>query len=149
MRNSFIIFWQSLLALCFLPFAGYIYELAGRRIVLVTCLFGSVALFVILPFTAPNYPLLVLVKSLTYVFGTTVDAHPLIPDYVKSESRGRAVAMALLGTITGEVFAMTVFIGMTINMGLDQSFLFVAFICAAFTCVIPFIVREPKIRAGY
>ena len=113
---------------------------------LMSCLFGSVALFTVIPYTAPNYPLLVFVKSLTYVLGSVVDAHPLIPDYVKSESRGRAVAIALVGTVTGEVFAMTVFIGLSINMGLDQSFLFVAFICAMLTCVIPFIVREPTIR---
>ena len=131
-----------------MPFIGYMYELAGRRVVLTTCLFGSVALFTVIPYTAPNYPLLVFVKALTYVLGSIIDAHPLIPDYVKSESRGRAVAIQLIGTVTGEVFAMTVFIGLSINMGLDQSFVFVAFICTMLTCVIPFIVREPTIRAS-
>ena len=111
-----------------------------------TCLFASVALFGLIPYTAPNYPLLVFVKSLTFLLGSIVDAHPLIPDYVKSESRGKAVAIALLGSITGEVVAMTVFIGLSIHMSLDRSFLFVAFVCGILTCTIPCIVREPDIK---
>ena len=134
------------MGLIFLPFVGYVYELAGRRIVLMTSLFLSVALFALIPYTAPSYYLLVFVKSLTYVLGTIVDAHPLIPDYVKSESRGKAVAMAILGSIIGEVFAMTILIGMTLNMSLDQSFIFVALVCGALTCVIPIIVRDPAIK---
>ena len=134
------------MGIVFLPFIGYIYELAGRRCVIMTCLFASVTLFGVIPYTAPNYPLLVFVKSLTFLLGTTVDAHPLIPDYIKSESRGKAVAIALLGTITGEVFAMIFFIGMSINMDLNKSFLFVAFVCGILTCTIPFIVREPDIK---
>ena len=118
-KNSYIIVWQSILTLIFLPFIGYVYELAGRRCVIMTCLFSSVALFGVIPYTAPNYPLLVFVKSLTFLLGSIVDAHPLIPDYIKSESRGKAVAIALLGSIMGEVFAMTVFIGLSINMDLN------------------------------
>ena len=111
-----------------------------------SCLFTSVILFGFIPYTAPSYYLLVFLKSLTYLLGSVVDAHPLIPDYVKSESRGKAVALALLGSVFGEVFAMTVFIGLSINMSLDTSFLFVAFITGALTCMIPIIVREPFIK---
>ena len=124
----------------------FVEALLGRRCVIMVCLFSSVALFGVLPYTAPNYPLLVFVKSLTFLLGSIVDAHPLIPDYIKSESRGKAVAISLLGSIIGEVFAMTVFIGMSINMDLNQSFLFVAFICGVLTCLIPIIVREPIIK---
>ena len=145
-KNSYLIFWQSGIALCFLPFIGYLYEFLGRRLVIVMCLFASVALFLLVPFTAPNYYFLVIVKSLTYLLGTIVDGHPLIPDYVKSESRGRAVSCAVLGSILGEVFSMTVLIGLSIDMRLDESFVFVAIICGGLTCLIPMIIREPVIK---
>ena len=125
-----------------LPFIGYAYEFFGRKYVIITSLFTSITLSMLIPYTAPNYSLLVFVKSLTVVFGTIVDANPLIPDYIKSESRGKGVSISLLGSICGEVFAMTVLIGLTMDMDLDKSFLFVGLIMGSMSCLIPFIVRE-------
>ena len=137
----------SLTALACVPFVGYIYELLGRRCVILSCLFLSCALLVVVPYTSPNYTLLVIVRSILGALESFASTNPLIPDYVKSESRGKGNAIRASAYLIGEIFSMVALFGMTVNMELNKSFTFAAIICTLLTLIIPFVVREPKIKS--
>jgi hypothetical protein len=69
---------------------------------------GSAALLVgtvyVFPLTSPSITLLKCVYTLGFVFRCLKEANPLLLDYVKSESRGRAAGLRLFGTFIGEIF---------------------------------------------
>ena len=73
--------------------------------------------------------------------------NPLIPDYVKSESRGKGIAIRSAAYLIGEIFTMIALFGMTVKMELNKSFTFAAIVWTVMTFIIPFIVREPKIKS--
>ena len=73
--------------------------------------------------------------------------NPLIPDYIKSESRGAGTAVRASAFLLGEIFNFVALFGMTVDMDLDKSFTFAAVVCTVMTIIIPFIVREPKIKS--
>ena len=60
---------------------------------------------------------------------------PLVADYVKSESRGQAAALQIMGSLSGEVFAMMVLVGFSISMSIDESYAFAAAILAGLALV--------------
>ena len=83
----------------------------GRRIPIITAgELGALCLF-LTPQTAPSIALLTLVRAFLQICGATLGSHPLIMDYVKQESRGKAAAVQNLGNLIGETFAMSVLFG--------------------------------------
>ena len=144
-KNSRLYVCSSVVALISLPVIGYIYELLGRRCVIITCLFSSCALLVIVPYTSPNFHFLVAIRSILGMLEGFATTNPLIADYVKRDSRGKGVSIRVLGALLGEICSMTLF-GLTASMGIDSSFTVVAAVCACLTLIMPLIVREPKIK---
>ena len=130
----------------FQPFNGYIYELFGRRAPLTLCPFGTALLISILPQTAPYFSLCVIVRSLLSYFNGFLVTSPLIADYIKNESRGQAASFQAIGSLCGEIFAMMVLIGLTINMDVGESYAFVAAITACLALVLFCLIREPTIK---
>lgn len=74
-------------------FAGFIYDKIGRKVpISVSVILGALFVF-ILPETAPSMALLILNRVLIMITQTQLDCNPLIADYVKQASRGKAAAM--------------------------------------------------------
>ena len=114
--NSKVLFSACAMSLIFTPATGYLFDLFGRRIPLLIALLGSILLTFLIPHTAPSFPWLCFVRSLIGLCNTILMGSPLIADYVKKESRGRAVALATVGMLVGEVFSVVVLVNLTAGM---------------------------------
>lgn len=78
-------------------------------------------------------------------------AHPLIPDYIKRDSRGKAIAVCGIGLVLGEVFSIGVLFNQTKTMTYYNAFLVAGAVVALFGIFLFFVVKDPnmkKIRAG-
>ena len=94
------------------------------------------ALFIVLcPYTAPNVLYLKIVRALFAMAGSQISCHPLILDYIKKESRGKAAALQGLGSLLGEAFAMVVLFGYSKREGVsqDQGFRMAAIVVISLT----------------
>ena len=68
-------------------------------------------LILVCPYTSPSVPLLLVVRTLSSLPTMLIATHPLIMDYIKKESRGRALSLQALGALLGEAFAMVALFG--------------------------------------
>ena len=73
-------------------------------------------------------------------------ANPLVPDYVKRSSRGRAIALNGIGFVIGEVFSMGVLFNLTKSMDYRQAFLIAAGIIFAFAVFLLISVKDPDMN---
>ena len=104
-------------------FAGYIYELVGRKVTLFLSFFLSGLAYIWVPYTAPDYNMLILIRIIIGITAAAPTAHPLIPDYIKRSSRGKAIALNGVGVVIGEVFSMGVLFNLTKSMDYKHAFL--------------------------
>jgi sugar phosphate permease len=70
--------------------------------------------------------------------------NPCIPDYVKKESRGRAVVLQMFGSLMGEVMAMTVLFRYTSEIEPKISFTIAASCTLSVGVMVFFFVRDRK-----
>ena len=90
---SNILLVSMICGLAFTAIAGYIYDLLSRKVpILLAGLIGA-GLLSLLPHTAPSLVWLTIVRATIQMVLVTLSAHPLIMDYVKQESRGKAAAL--------------------------------------------------------
>ena len=94
--TSIVIVWAQILPLIFTPFLTYVYETIGRRIPLTYALLCNNLLFWLMPRVAPNFTLLCAIRAVISLNNTLLLGAPLISDYIKTESRGMAVATSAL-----------------------------------------------------
>lgn len=127
-------------------FVSYLYELVGRKITIFMSFFLTSILFVILPYTAPNLNNLILVRCLIGVTMAAPLSHPLVPDYVKRSSRGRAIALSGIGFVMGEVFSMGVLFNLTKSMSYKKAFLIAAGVTMCFAIFLLVAVKDPDLR---
>lgn len=127
-------------------FVSYIYELIGRKITIFVSYFLTSILFIILPYTAPNLNHLMIVRCAIGVTMAAPIAHPLIPDYVKRSSRGRAIALTGIGFVFGEVFAMGVLFNLTKSMDYQKAFLISAGITMCFALFLLIAIKDPDLK---
>ena len=127
-------------------FVSYIYELVGRRWTIFASFFSTALLFVYLPYTAPNINHLIAVRCAIGVTMSAPLANPLVPDYVKRSSRGRAIALNGIGFVIGEVFSMGVLFNLTKSMDYRQAFLIAAGIVFAFAVFLLISVKDPDMN---
>ena len=127
-------------------FIGYIYDLLGRYMVILLSSFGSALMLAIIPFTAPNHNLFIITFLLFNALISISGTNPLIPDYIRSDSRGQAVALKLLGLVFGELFNAMVLFGLTVEMDLNHAFIFSSIIVGVLNLPLPFLMREVEIK---
>ena len=96
-----------------------------------------------IPYTAPNFILLVAVRSALGAMEGYAAINPLIPDYIKSESRGVAIAARSTAFLIGEIFNILVLFGDTVRMDLKTSFPLVAAATAVLQLILPCLLKEP------
>lgn len=132
----------QLITLSIHPSFGYAYDLFGRKLIVV----GSAALLVgtvyVFPVTSPSITLLKCVYTFGFILRCLKEANPLLIDYVKSESRGRAAGMRLLGTFFGEIFCQAFLVGLTSKMSFKASFHLVSIILLVMVVPMFWMVKE-------
>ena len=94
----------------------FIYEMVGRRIPIWYSMLVTNALIFMMPRVAPDFTVLLILRAIVGLNNTLIVAAPLISDYVKLESRGRAVAINTLFIGFSQIFATQLLVPMTQSM---------------------------------
>ena len=74
-------------------------------------------------------------------------SNPLINDYIKKDSRGKAVALMGVGTLAGECFCVVVLLTLTKKMDLVQGFDVASLILLIMSLPVIYFVTKPIIKA--
>ena len=112
--TAVVIIWSQMLPLVLTPFLAYVYEIIGRRIPVTYALLSTNVLIWLMPKVAPNFTLLCGLRAVIGLNNTLIIGAPLISDYVKQESRGRAVAINTLAIGISQVFATQFMVPLTL-----------------------------------
>jgi MFS family permease len=88
---------------------GYTFDLFGRKLLIALSYALLIVMIWVLPYV-PSIALLIVSKAGVRVALQYLHSHPLIIDYIKSESRGKATSLQALGNGVGELIAMSVFV---------------------------------------
>ena len=75
-------------------------------------------------------------------------ANPLVADYIRKDSRGKAIALVATGMGVGETFSMTVLFGLSSNLPLNQSYQLASVILIAMTFASVFMLKEPELKTN-
>lgn len=127
-------------------FVGYSYEILGRKLTIFWSYFLTGLIFIAIPYTAPNYVYMVILRCAIGVTMSAPMAHPLIPDYVVRKSRGKAVALTGVGLVVGEVFSMGVLFKYTMSMTYKDAFLLTGSFIIFLSLVFFLIIRDPNMK---
>lgn len=152
-RQGRVISNIMLVAICcgmaFTAVAGYLYDIFFRKVTIFTAaVIAAICLFVC-PHTAPSLFWLTFVRAVIQMALATIGSHPMIMDYVKKESRGKAAALQNLGNLLGETFAMSVLFSISKKEGVSQNeaFSIAALMLGVLSLVTLLIVRDPTIQS--
>jgi len=115
--QSKIMFWGLLISCFFSFFVGALFDICGRKPVLTVAYAVLVSVILTMPYVPTINWLIVNRIGLTIAI-QFLHAHPLVIDYVKSESRGKANAAQNVGNLIGEAFAMIVLIQIQISLAI-------------------------------
>ena len=88
--------------------------------------------------------MLCILRAVVGLNNTLAISAPLISDYVKQESRGRAVTINTLAIGLSQVFATQFLVPMTQGMNFEQSFTVSSLMMLALTLPVLFMIREPN-----
>ena len=143
--SNIVVYSQPFVILA-LSFVSYAFELFGRKITLFCSYFVTGILFFILPHTSPSYGWLLVVRIGFGIFMAAPMAHPLVADYVHRDSRGKAVVLAGIGIVIGEIFSISLF-KITVRMGLNffQQFYLMGCIVIAMSIYVYKNLKDPDL----
>ena len=125
---------------------SYIYELLGRRLTIFVSFLSTALVYIAIPYTAPDVNKLLVLRILIGITMAAPIAHPLIPDYIKRSSRGKAVALSGVGLVLGEVFSIGVLFNMTKTMDYFGAFKVAAAVIALFSFYFLFAIKDPDLN---
>lgn len=127
-------------------FVGYAYEILGRKLTIFWSYFVTGLIFIAIPYTAPHYVYMAILRCAIGVTMSAPMAHPLIPDYVVRKSRGKAVALTGVGLVLGEVFSMGVLFKYTMSMSYKDAFLLAGSFIIFLSLVFLVIIKDPNME---
>jgi len=128
-------------------FAGYLFDIMGRRLTLFLAFFTSSCFLLTVPYTSPSvYPWLLIVRILFTICISAPSSNPLLADYVHREAIGKAAAFIGLGFVIGEVLSMGVLFNITKHFTPEYAFLTAAATGTVFSVGFIFLVKEPQLR---
>lgn len=117
--TAMTLIWAALLPLLLTPFMTFVYEGIGRRIPVAYSLVCTNLLIWMMPKVAPSFYLLCTLRAIVGFNNTLTIAAPLISDYIKKESRGRAVTINTLSIGLSQIFATQFLVPLTQTMTFD------------------------------
>ena len=132
-------------------FVGYLFELLGRKWTIFLSFIITAGFYICIPFTAPNYSLLVVVRCAIGVTMAAPISHPLIADYVHRKSQGKAVGFMGLGLVFGELISMGVLFNLTKKMDFREAFAVATVVIIVFSFYFLAVIKDPdmnKLRKG-
>ena len=91
--NSSIIFYSLIFSTTFAVFMGQLYDIFGRRGLITLNLFILAILVGICPYASPNLYFLAANRMGIAITTHFLFANPCIPDFVRPESRGKAIGL--------------------------------------------------------
>ena len=103
-------------------FISYAFELLGRKFTISVSYVLTGIIFFIIPYTKPHFWFLAVMRCAVGVTMAGPISHPLINDYVRKNSRGKAIALNGLGSVCGEVIAMGVLLRLSKSMTYEAAF---------------------------
>lgn len=103
------LFWSYLVSTLVTPGLGYVYDIIGRFWFMIPCCFILAFQLAIIPYSAPHFWLLCVMRSIMSCIVNVICVNPLVIDYVKSESRGLIMSLATLGLVLGELTMVGLF----------------------------------------
>ena len=144
--TSTVIFWAQVVPLVTFPLYAFIFEFLGRRIPILFSMCFILVSNYYYPRVAPQMSHLITLRVFLALANTIIIGTPLISDYIKQESRGKAIAVQSVSIGLSNVFATLVLVPLTIDMDFDDAFAVstIVLACAAFPVL--FMVREPVIK---
>lgn len=127
-------------------FISYAFELLGRKLTISLSYACTAIIFFIIPYTKPYFWLLALMRCLIGVTMAGPISHPLINDYVRKNSRGKAIALNGLGQVFGEVLAMGVLLNLSRDMKYEAAFALTATIIFGFSIYFYIFIKNPDLH---
>jgi MFS family permease len=114
--NSNILSYSLIVSMCLTPLMGQLWEIIDRKVLVIVCA-GSIALVMLVtPMTSPSIAGLTTCRVILNIMVNILHGSPLIPDYVKKESRGKAVVIQVMGYIVAEILAAAVLLNLTSSL---------------------------------
>lgn len=119
------------------------YEIIGRKWTIFISFVTTGIVTVFIPYSAPDMDLLIWARILLGITMAAPVAHPLIPDYVRNNSKGKAMALNGLGYVVGEIFALGVLFNYTKEFNFYDAFLIAGGLFAVFGIILFFTIKDP------
>lgn len=126
-------------------FISYAFELLGRKLTIALSYFLTGIIYVIIPYTKPHFWFLAVMRCLIGVTMSAPIANPLINDYIRKDSRGKAIAINGLGGVCGEVMAMGVLLRLSKNMSYEKAFSITGIIIILFSAYFSIFIKNPNL----
>ena len=142
--TALTLMWAALLPLILTPFMTFVYEGIGRRIPVTYSLLSTNLLICLMPRVAPSLTMLCALRAIVGLNNTLTMAAPLISDYIKKESRGRAVTLNTLFIGLSQIFATQLLVPITQTMTFGQAFTLSSIMMLFLTIPVLFMIREPS-----
>ena len=128
-------------------FAGYIFDIFGRKRTITVSLVICSFLVAAVPWSSPHiWPGLVILKTAIQLMICVHVTNPLAADYIEGDALGRGHALAGIGVVVGEVLCLGVLFRLTASMSPEYSFAFAGATGMFFTFVLYFMIKEPNIK---
>jgi MFS family permease len=143
--NSDFVTYSLPFSMAATPLASYAFDIFGRKVPITLSFIATAVLFAIIPYTAPDIDNLMIVRCLIAVTTAPLLCHPLIPDYVKAKSRGKAVALAGVGIVIGEILGLGVIFNLIKDLEYSVAFGIVAFLVVLFGVFFWVATKDPDI----
>lgn len=127
-------------------FISYAFELLGRKFTISVSYLLTGIIFVLIPFSKPYFWLLAAMRCAIGITMAGPISHPLINDYVRKNSRGKAIALNGLGSVFGEVMAMGVLLKLSKTMSYEAAFALTGSIIVAWGLFYSLFIKNPNLR---
>ena len=102
--------------MCLTPLMGQLWDILGRKVLVIVSTGCIAIVMLVTPMTSPSIAWLTVCRIVLNVFFNTLHGSPLIPDYVKKESRGKAVVIQASGYLCAEILAGSVLLNLTSSL---------------------------------
>eukprot|EP00347_Sterkiella_histriomuscorum_P013627 403363997 len=140
-----IIFWSQLLTLIFDLLAGSTHDLLGRKLTIFIGFTIACSAFVVQPWLSAVYPGILICRSIVQIGLSGPASTPLVADYVKQSSRGKASAYVGLLAGIGVIFGIFVMFGSTKHLPYTYSYAIEAIFTFIIAVFLLFAVQDRKI----
>ena len=141
--NSEIIFYSLITSTALAIFMGQMFDIFGRRSLLVINFFILALLVGSCPYMAPDLYCLAANRMGVAITTHFIFANPCIPDYIRPESRGFAVGLMCLALFLGQTIGTTVIAQITQDWDTKLSFVFVELLTIVVAVLVYMTIREP------